>query len=139
VLACRICLAFSNPSRGDVVVFNTPPAAANFCTEGGTYVKRIIGLPGETVREDDKGFILIRGPNAKTWHKLNEPYISASARRGDVDFLNRRWKVPPGDYFMMGDNRGNSCDSRKWGPVPRSNLIGTVVFTYWPPDRIGFK
>ena len=55
------------------------------------------------------------------------------------DYLNHRWKVPLGDYFMMGDNRGFSCDSRRWGPVPRSDLIGTVFFTYWPPDRIGFK
>jgi signal peptidase I len=143
VLACRICLDFSNPSRNDVVVFNTPKAALTACSEGGTYVKRIIGLPGETVKETGKGFILIRGPNSKKWVKLNEPFISAAARRTDTqmntEFLEHQWKVPPGDYFMMGDNRGYSCDSRRWGPVPRSNLIGTVVFTYWPPDRIGFK
>jgi signal peptidase I len=143
VLACRICLTFSNPSRNDVIVFNTPKAAVNACGEGGTFVKRVIGLPGETVREDKKGFIWIRGPNSRTWVKLDEPFISAAARRSDVElnsgFLNHRWKVPAGDYFMMGDNRGYSCDSRRWGPVPRSDLIGTVFFTYWPPDRIGFK
>jgi signal peptidase I len=140
VLACRICLAFSNPSRGDVVVFNTPPAAKAACNdEGGTFVKRIIGLPGETVREDNKGFIWIRGPNSSRWVKLNEPYISAAAREADSDHFNQRWKVPLGEYFMMGDNRSASCDSRSWGSVPRANLIGTVFFTYWPPDRIGFK
>jgi signal peptidase I len=143
VLACRICLTFSNPSRGDVVVFNTPPKALQKCGEGGTFVKRIVGMPGETVREDKKGFIWIRGPNSRTWVKLDEPYISAAARRNDVavnsDYLNHHWKVPAGDYFMMGDNRSESCDSRSWGSVPRSDLIGTVFFTYWPPDRIGFK
>src|SRR5581483_3460907 len=63
VLACRICLDFGPPSRGDIVVFNTPRAAANKCGEGGTFVKRVIGLPGETVKEDDHGFIWIRGPD----------------------------------------------------------------------------
>ena len=143
VLACRICLDFSSPSRGDVVVFNTPKAAVNACGEGGTFVKRVIGLPGETVKEDRHGNIWIRGPDSSRFFKLKEPYISATARRQDVEmnseFLNRKWKVPPGDYFMMGDNRGFSCDSRRWGPVPRSDLIGTVFFVYWPPDRIGFK
>jgi signal peptidase I len=139
VLACRICLDFTSPKRNDVVVFNTPPAAVSACTEGGTFVKRVIGLPGETVREDDKGFIWIRGPNSRKWHKLNEPFISAQARKGDSAHFNQHWKVPEGEYFMMGDNRAFSCDSRQWGSVPRADLIGTVFFTYWPPDRISFK
>ncbi len=143
VLACRICLAFSNPARGDVVVFNTPKAAVNACSEGGTFVKRVIGLPGETVKEDRKGYIWIRGPattkNYKPWVRLKEPYISAHTRKLDTLHRNQRWDVPTGSYFMMGDNRSASCDSRQWGSVPRSNLIGTVFFTYWPPDRIGFK
>jgi signal peptidase I len=139
VLACRICLDVSSPKRNQVVVFNTPRAAANACGEGGTFVKRIIGLPGETVREDGKGFIWIRGPDSKGWTKLDEPFISNQARALDTGHRNQRWKVPEGNYFMMGDNRGESCDSRQWGSVPRKNLIGTVFFTYWPPDRIGFK
>jgi len=138
VLACRICLDFSAPARRDVVVFNTPPRAKVVCGEGGTFVKRIIGLPGETLKEDDKGFIWIRGPSSTVWTKLDEPYITAQARAGDREFANQQWKVPDGDYFMMGDNRSASCDSRRWGPVPRNDLIGTVFFTYWPPDRIGF-
>jgi signal peptidase I len=139
VLACRICLAFSNPSRQDVVVFNTPPKAVAACNEGGTFVKRVIGLPGETVKEDSRGYIWIRGPNSKTFVKLNEPYISAHARSLPDNHRNGRWKVPAGSYFMMGDNRSASCDSRAWGSVPRKNLIGTVFFTYWPPDRISFR
>jgi signal peptidase I len=139
ILACRICLDFGPPSRGDIVVFNTPNAAALKCGEGGTFVKRVIGLPGETVREDDKGFIWIRGPDSKKWVKLKEPYISAQARLADSAHFGQVWHVPNGEYFMMGDNRSQSCDSRTWGSVPRKKLIGIVFFVYWPPDRIGFR
>jgi signal peptidase I len=139
VLACRICLDFSNPSRGDIVVFNTPSEAALKCGEGGTFVKRVIGLPGETVREDDFGKIWIRAPGAKKWVKLKEPYLSKSRRLADTEHFGQTWHVPEGQYFMMGDNRAQSCDSRSWGSVPRDKLIGTVFFVYWPPDRIGFR
>jgi signal peptidase I len=139
VLACRICLDFGPPSRGDIVVFNTPSEAALKCGEGGTFVKRVIGLPGETVQEDDNGFIFIRGPGSSKSVKLNEPYLTAQRRLADSAHFGQSWKVPKGQYFMMGDNRSQSCDSRTWGSVPRNKLIGTVFFVYWPPDRIGFR
>jgi signal peptidase I len=139
VLACRICLDFGPPSRGDIVVFNTPTEAALKCGEGGTFVKRVIGLPGETVREDDNGFIDIKKPGEKQFERLKEQYVSADRRLADSAHFGQIWKVPPGDYFMMGDNRSQSCDSRTWGSVPRNKLIGTVFFVYWPPDRIGFR
>ena len=53
--------------------------------------------------------------------------------------MSGTWNVPRGQYFFMGDNRAQSCDSRQWGAVPRGNLIGTVFFVYWPPNRIGFR
>lgn len=139
VLACRICLDFGPPSRGDIVVFNTPTEAALKCGEGGTFVKRVIGLPGETVKEDDNGFIWIRKPGAKNFFKLKEPYLTASRRLADSAHFGEVWHVPPNEYFMMGDNRSQSCDSRTWGSVPRNKLIGKVFFVYWPPDRIGFR
>jgi signal peptidase I len=136
VLACRLCYDLWDPARGDIIVFKTPPAAASRCGQGGTYVKRLIGLPGETVGEDGHGFISING------RRLNEPYVQPSRRQQDVQnnpgYLNKTWYVPKGQYFFMGDNRGGSCDSRAWGTVPRSNLIGKVIATYWPPQRIGF-
>ena len=128
ILACRICLDFGNPSRGDIVVFKTPPEAAEKCGEGGTFVKRLIGLPGDTLQEKS-GDVYIDGK------LLNEPYIQ-EGRRDHLDF--GPMKVPSGRYFFMGDNRSQSCDSRQWGTVPRGNLIGTVFMTYWPPNRIGF-
>jgi signal peptidase I len=128
VLACRICLDFGNPSRGDIIVFKTPPEAAVKCGEGGTFVKRLIGLPGETV-EERNGQVYIDGRH------LKEPYI----QKGRRDNQTGKWTVPKGQYFFMGDNRAQSCDSRQWGSVPRGNLIGTVFFVYWPPNRIGFR
>jgi signal peptidase I len=139
VLACRICLDFRSPHRNDIVVFNTPSEAALKCGEGGTFVKRVIGLPGETVHEDRTGFIFIRGPDSKKWVKLKEPFISAKDRLADSQHFGITKHVPPGQYFMMGDNRSQSCDSRTWGAVPRDKLIGIVFFVYWPPDRISFR
>ena len=140
VLVNRLAYRFGSPQRGQIVVF-TAPRAANDCRPGDggmTFVKRLIGLPGETVREDDRGFIWIRRVGAGTWTKLKEPYLSARSRRADRTYVGRSWRVPRGDYFMVGDNRPDSCDSRKWGAVPRSSLIGPVLFTYWPPGRVSY-
>jgi len=126
VLANRFIFHFRKPHRGEIVVFKTPQEAKDKCGAGGTFVKRIIGLPGETVSERS-GRIFIDGK------PLKEPYVNFH------DFENGQWKVPQGRYFMMGDNRPQSCDSRRWGAVPRSNLIGPVFFVYWPPNRIGFR
>ncbi|MFZ0340776.1 MAG: signal peptidase I [Gaiellaceae bacterium] len=140
VLACRICLDFGhNPSRGDIVVFNTPSRAATECGEGGTFVKRVIGLPGDTVHEDKRGNIWIKSPGSRTFVELKEPYISAQDRLADSEHFGITRHVPEGQYFMMGDNRSESCDSRTWGSVPRNKLIGIVFFVYWPPDRISLK
>ena len=129
VLACRICYDLWAPKRGDIVVFNTPPSALKACGMGGVYVKRLIGLPGETWSERD-GYVYIDGK------KLNEPYV-VSTERDHFSYPSQ--KIPPGRYFMMGDNRSGSCDSRKWGTVPRKNLIGKVVATYWPPGRLSLQ
>jgi signal peptidase I len=132
VIACELCYRFSDPERGQIVVFDAPPAAAARCGAAGTYVKRLIGLPGDTIHEDDASHIWIDGK------ELHEPYVTAAARAQDTSFHDRTWHVPPGSYFMMGDNRGNSCDSRTWGAVPRASLIGPVVMAYWPPTRVNF-
>ena len=139
VLACRICLHFGAPKRFDIVVFNTPPLAAVKCGEGGTFVKRLIGLPGETLKEDNKGNIWVEPPGGHTFTELKEPFIQLQRRLSDASHFGKSWHVPEGEYFFMGDNRAESCDSREWGSVPRKNLIGTVFFVYWPPTRIGFR
>ena len=103
---------------------------ATLAGAGGTFVKRIIGLPGETVQmrlRNGLAYVYIDG------RRLDEPYIQKSRR--DVGPA-KSYRVPLGDYFVMGDNRSQSCDSRVWGPVPRQNVIGKVFMTYWPPQRI---
>jgi signal peptidase I len=140
VLVNRLAYVFGSPERGQIVVFKAPERA-NGCSAGdggSTFVKRLIGLPGETVREDDQGFLWIRSRGGTTWTKLTEPYVSPAARLADTTHFGRTWRVPAGEYFMVGDNRPNSCDSRSWGPVPRRSLIGPVIFTYWPPGRISY-
>jgi signal peptidase I len=133
VLANRFIYHLRNPQRGEIVVFDTPPAARVACGEGGTFVKRVIGLPGETieVRLDarGKGNVYIDGK------RLDEPYIQPD-RLPDKGYGPQR--VPDDSYFMMGDNRSQSCDSREWGAVPRDDLIGKVFATYWPPNRVSF-
>ena len=99
----------------------------NACAMGGTFIKRLIGLPRETVREDSSGYIWIRRPNSSTWVKLNEPYISTRARELDTGHRDQHWKVPTGEYFLVGDNRSMSCDSRTWDSVPARNVIGPVT------------
>jgi signal peptidase I len=126
VLACRFCYHLFDPERGDVVVFNTPPEAVRECGSGGVFVKRLIGLPGDTWEERD-GQVFINGK------PLDEPYVDDEHRDSDS---HAPLEIPPDHYFMMGDNRNGSCDSRRWGTVPEENLIGKVIATYWPPSRI---
>jgi signal peptidase I len=117
---------FSSPGRGDIVVFHTPPRAEEVCGTGGVYVKRIVGLPGEKWQEQ-KGRVYIDG------QLLREPYIYADRR----DSLNQGpVRIPADSYFVLGDNRAASCDSRRWGPLPRGKIIGRVIATYWPLSRI---
>ncbi|HKO29332.1 MAG TPA: signal peptidase I [Solirubrobacteraceae bacterium] len=142
-----------NPSVGDVVVFH-PPHGADFqnpacgAPNAGTgtsracdkptpqkstqtFIKRVVAGPGDTVSIVD-GHVYRNGVREKDSYTIQcSPGTPACNFRTAI-------KIPPGEYFMMGDNRPDSEDSRYWGPVPDKWIIGVAFFTYWPPDRIGF-
>ena len=130
VIALRIIYRFRDPHRGEIAVFHAPAAAAN-CGESGSliFVKRVIGLPGDTVSERS-GVVFVNGK------RLANQYVPAK----DRDHRTGSWPVlEPRQYFVMGDNRDSSCDSRDWGPVQRSSFIGPASITYWPPNRITIR
>lgn len=132
VLVDRISWRFSEPRRGDVTVFPSPML-------GQVLIKRIVGMPGETLSLRD-GAVYVDGK------RLKEPYVrrvngrpepSAPFGNGLAWSLQQPYTVPDDSYFMMGDNRTDSGDSREFGPVKRSQLVGRAFARYWPPGRIG--
>jgi signal peptidase I len=136
VLANRFIYHFRDPKRGEIVVFHAPQLATRECT-GGIFVKRVIGLPGEVWAERN-GYTYIDGK------RLSESYVQPDRRdttttktMRDIPPTGTLQRIPKGMYLMEGDNRSHSCDSRVWGLVPRSAIIGKVFFTYWPLGRIG--
>lgn len=119
---------FGDPKRGDLVAFRAPAAAAVMCGTAGTYLKRIVGLPGETFEERAGVVYIDDRPLAERWLRDD--------RRDTESWPPRR--IPPGRYVVLGDNRKFSCDSRRFGAVARHSIIGHADFRYWPPMRIGF-
>lgn len=124
-----------NPRRQQIIVFEAPPQAAN----GEDFIKRVIGMPGDTV-EIKRGIVFING------QQLNEPYLNPLPDPTASQENTGPFHVPPGEYFVMGDNRDDSNDSRFWGYVPREDIIGTPLFIYmsvkaneevWEPGHIG--
>jgi signal peptidase I len=154
VLVNRFLYHFKDPQIGDIVVFHPPegaaggnahcgdPAAgANGSTDkpcdqpdpdedtGTNFIKRVVALPGDTV-SIDHGHPVVNG-------KVAQESFIRPCPTGNACNLPGTITIPPDHYFMMGDNRGSSDDSRFWGPVPRDWIIGKAFATYWPPDRIG--
>jgi signal peptidase I len=167
VLVNRFIYHFEDPSVGDVIVFHPPegtdeeaggecgepmvPDSGRACdkavpTESSeNFIKRLVAGPGETVRIIH-GIAIVNGKVSEAANGHIEPGGCGKPLprsewhlvRPDEDCnFPKPIKIPPGHYFMMGDNRANSKDSRFWGPIPRSWIIGKAFATYWPPDRIG--
>jgi signal peptidase I len=114
----KVVYRFKPPQRGDVIIFhykNSPDLV---------YIKRVIGLPGEEI-ELKSGEVYLNGS------ELDEPYIPG------VTPGKLKQTVPPDNYFVMGDNRISSSDSRHWGPILHDKIIGKAWFCYWPPTRWG--
>jgi signal peptidase I len=146
VLVSRVNYHISDPDRGDIVVFH-PPAGAdgNQCgvqpppgqpcarptreRSDLNFIKRIAAVPGDTLE--------IRGGHAVVNGKVQKESFTQPCQGSGQCTFPRPIKIPPDHFFMMGDNRGASDDSRFWGPVPEKWIIGQAFFTYWPPKRIG--
>ena len=126
LLTDKVSYRFGEPERGDVVVFEPPNS------NGDEFIKRIIGLPGETISIENSK-IVINGS------ALDETYIDDSLRSDGGAFLsgNKQVIVPSDNYFVLGDNRPHSSDSRIWGFVPVDNITGKAWVIYWPPDEAG--
>ncbi|HXW34213.1 MAG TPA: signal peptidase I [Acidimicrobiales bacterium] len=114
--------------RGDIVVFSRPPALTDDSIPD--LVKRVIGLPGETISSGPDGEVLIDGK------PIAQPWLTASAR-AEPGIAIRKQKIPAGEYFVMGDNRGASEDSRYFGPIEGSSIVGHAILRFWPLSRIG--
>jgi signal peptidase I len=127
VIANRIVYRFHAPERGDIIVFEAPAGVAAACDAGGMFIKRIVALPGEQVSMKN-GHVFINGA------RLSEPYLHPAYRGSESGEWPRSSRS---GYFVLGDNRAMSCDSRRWGVVSRENIIGRADVRYWPPDRIG--
>ena len=140
VLVNRFIYHFENPHRGDIIVFH-PPGVGDQAIRGDpneasvNYIKRVIGLPGETVQIVAGRVLICKHPHVGCV-TLHEPYLDPADNRDTGNF--GPYVVPKNDYFVMGDNRDDSLDSRFWGPVPRRNIIGEAFLIYWPLSRIGF-
>ena len=122
LVVSRVHYLLGEPQRGDILVFNSLEQP------GVMLIKRVVGLPGETVELHNQT-ISING------NALDEVYVKEPCR------INRcadsAWTLAENEYFMMGDNRNNSRDSRRFGPVPLNKIVGQVVFRYWPLATVG--
>lgn len=127
IITDKLTYRFSNPHRGDVIVFKAP---RDLSTD---YIKRIIGLPGEDVKIQNDTVFIDDKP-------IKEPYLNPGMQTfANEGFITegQELKVPAGEYFVMGDNRVESSDSRDWGFVTRGEILGRVLVRYWPTQTIG--
>ncbi len=131
VLTDKITYRMREPQRGEIIVFHAPPAAN--CPEGTgcDFIKRIIALPGETVEVRDNKFFI-------NGQELSESYLPDDYETLPGHFTKDRVvTLQPHEYFAVGDNRSYSSDSRSWGPITRSSIVGRAFFRYWPPQEMG--
>lgn len=126
ILTNKIEYKLMDPKRGDVVIFKSPR------NKDIDYIKRVIGLPGETVGLYNSHIVV----NGK---QLGELYLAPDVYIFGGSYLREGSEViiPPGKYFVMGDNRPHSSDSREFGPIPKEDFIGKAILRYWPFTKTG--
>lgn len=125
LLISRINYMVGDPQYGDIIVFNSPDPQTD---NEPPLIKRLIGLPGDIIE-------IIDTEVYRNGELLDEPYINEPCTRFKCQ--DERWELGPDEYFMMGDNRNHSNDSRSFGPVREDLIIGEAIFRFWPPDQLG--
>lgn len=126
ILTDKISYRFHEAARGDIVIFKAPT------NPDVDYIKRVIGLPGDKVKIQ-KGFVYVNG------NELNEPYLHDQTFLLPGNSMREGFEVtvPQNHYFVMGDNRPHSSDSREFGPIPSSSIVGKALLRYWPLNQFG--
>lgn len=142
VLVNKLSYDFHPVHIGDIVVFRRPPNDTTL--DIADLIKRVVALPGQTIKVANCG-IYVNGKELtqkwlpKGWQSPSSPYCTQWPTVGcSIQCLPNPYKVPAHDYFVMGDNRKDSYDSRYWGPLPESYVVGRAFVRMWPPSRIGF-
>ncbi|MBU0978311.1 signal peptidase I [Patescibacteria group bacterium] len=131
LLTDKVSYRVGDPKRGDIVVFEAPQAANCPTGTGCDFIKRVIGVPGEEVEVRAHG-VFING------QKLNETYLPDTLTTEAGAYTNGKVvKLQEDEYMVFGDNRSYSSDSRAWGPISKSEIIGKAFFRYWPPTNMG--
>jgi signal peptidase I len=123
LLVDEVSYRFSEVGRGDVIIFRFPPDPSQF------YIKRVVGLPGETVTVREGAVVVVNDANPEGF-MLQEAYLEEKTS-GDTTLA-----LADGEYFVLGDNRDASFDSRSWGALPRRDIVGRVFLRAWPFDRL---
>lgn len=125
ILVDKFTYRFREPGYGEIIVFRAP-TEASADGEERDFIKRLVGLPGDVIRVNN-GVVYRNGK------RLQELYLMDP----QIDYEMETIKVPEGKLFVMGDNRNNSNDSHKWGPLERSRVLGRAMVIFWPPGRVG--
>jgi signal peptidase I len=132
ILVNKLSYHLHGVDRGDIVVFSRPPTENCGGPEVNDLVKRVIGLPGDVISLLN-GSVYVDGKKLdETWLPASEQGITVAGPAGNSSNLARPYRVPADNYFVMGDNRTDSCDSRYWGPINRSLIVGKVELRVWP-------
>ena len=132
ILVNKLSYDLHGVDRGDIVVFSRPPTENCGGPEVNDLVKRVIGLPGDVISLSG-GYVYIDGKKLdESWLPASEQGITVAGPAGNSSNLARPYRVPVDNYFVMGDNRTDSCDSRYWGPINRSLIVGKVELRVWP-------
>jgi len=132
VLVDKLTPRFDDYKRGDIVVFNPPE---NWAGDGTPFIKRVIGIGGDQLEIRDDGYVYVN--DTRLDEKTYLFAVDGEPQRTDAPLDGAHWLVEEGEFFVMGDHRSNSADSRVFGPISRGDIIGRAWLRYWPFNAFG--